>query len=95
VAVVIVFETHWLTTDNEAGVATGWLDGQLSERGRALALELGWRRRDDGVEAVFASDLAARWRQLSLPSAGPGSRSTWMGAARMRPPSAADRRMTS
>jgi broad specificity phosphatase PhoE len=55
VAVAVVFETHSLTTDNEAGVATGWLDGQLSERGRALAKELGRRRRNDGVEAVFAS----------------------------------------
>ena len=26
-AVDVVFETHSLTTDNEAGVATGWLDG--------------------------------------------------------------------
>jgi hypothetical protein len=32
VAVAVVFETHSLTTDNEAGLATGWLDGQLSER---------------------------------------------------------------
>jgi hypothetical protein len=27
VAVAIVFATHSITTDNEAGVATGWLDG--------------------------------------------------------------------
>jgi broad specificity phosphatase PhoE len=40
-AVGIVFETHSVTTDNEAGVATGWLDGQLSERGRTLAAALG------------------------------------------------------
>jgi broad specificity phosphatase PhoE len=57
VAVAIVFETHSLTTDNEAGVATGWLDGQLSERGKVLAAELGRRRRHDGIAAVFASDL--------------------------------------
>jgi broad specificity phosphatase PhoE len=56
-AVEVVFETHSVTTDNQAGVATGWLDGGLSERGRALATELGRRRRDDGVAAVFASDL--------------------------------------
>jgi broad specificity phosphatase PhoE len=41
VAVAIVFETHSLTTDNKAGLATGWLDGRLSERGRVLAAELG------------------------------------------------------
>ena len=53
----IVFETHSISTDNERGLATGWLDGSLSERGRELARELGGRRRSDGVAAVFASDL--------------------------------------
>ena len=57
-AVEIVFETHSLTEDNEAGIATGWLSGKLSARGRALARELGERRRDDGLAAVFTSDLA-------------------------------------
>ena len=56
--VEVVFETHALTTDNENGIATGWLDGMLSERGRAFAVELGERRRDDGIAGVFASDLA-------------------------------------
>jgi broad specificity phosphatase PhoE len=54
----IVFETHSLTVDNERGLATGWLGGALSARGRDLAEELGERRRDDGIDAVFASDLA-------------------------------------
>ena len=54
----IVFETHALSTDNERGVATGWLGGALSERGRELARQLGERRRDDGIQAVFTSDLA-------------------------------------
>jgi len=54
----LVFETHSLTVDNELGIATGWLGGALSARGRALAEELGERRRDDGIDAVFASDLA-------------------------------------
>ena len=64
--VAIVFETHSLTTDNEAGVATGWLDGQLSERGRALAIELGRRRRPDGIAAVFASDLGRAVETVQL-----------------------------
>ncbi|HOF87680.1 MAG TPA: histidine phosphatase family protein, partial [Armatimonadota bacterium] len=51
------FETHALSQDNEHGIATGWLDGQLSERGRALAAEMGVRRRHDGLQAVFTSDL--------------------------------------
>ena len=54
----IVFETHSLTVDNERGVATGWLGGALSAHGRALARELGERRRDDRIDAVFSSDLA-------------------------------------
>ena len=65
-AVNIVFETHSLTTDNEVGVATGWLDGQLSERGRALAAELGRRRRHDGIATVFASDLGRAVETVEL-----------------------------
>jgi broad specificity phosphatase PhoE len=72
VAVGIVFETHSLTTDNEAGVATGWLDGQLSERGRALARELGRRRRRDGVAAIFASDLGRAVETVELAFGGSG-----------------------
>jgi len=57
VTVEIVFETHALTEDNEKGFATGWRPGRLSERGRANAAALGRRRRDDGIAAVFSSDL--------------------------------------
>ena len=56
--VALVFETHALTTDNERGVATGWLGGMLSQRGRSLAAELGARRRHDGIDEVLCSDLA-------------------------------------
>jgi 2,3-bisphosphoglycerate-dependent phosphoglycerate mutase len=57
VPIEIVFETHALTEDNERGIATGWLPGRLSERGRELAAAMGQRRRDDGLAAVFCSDL--------------------------------------
>jgi 2,3-bisphosphoglycerate-dependent phosphoglycerate mutase len=57
-AIQLVFETHAMTLDNEQGRATGWLPGQLSERGRAQARQLGQRRTDDGITAVFSSDLA-------------------------------------
>jgi alpha-ribazole phosphatase/probable phosphoglycerate mutase len=56
-SVSIVYETHATTTDNEAGIATGWLPGELSETGRRQAAELGKRRRNDGIAAVFSSDL--------------------------------------
>ena len=57
----IVYETHSTSEHNEAGIATGWLGGALSATGRAQAVELGERRRDDGIEAVYASDL---WRAM-------------------------------
>jgi 2,3-bisphosphoglycerate-dependent phosphoglycerate mutase len=57
-AIEIVFETHSTTTDNERWVASGWLDGQLSPLGRRQAKELGERRADDELAAVFCSDLA-------------------------------------
>jgi broad specificity phosphatase PhoE len=53
----IVFETHSISEDNEHAIATGWRDGQLSARGRILAGELGARRCNDGIQAVFTSDL--------------------------------------
>ncbi|MEO3816115.1 histidine phosphatase family protein [Plantactinospora sp. B24E8] len=56
-AVDIVYETPGATTDDEAGIAGGWLPGQLSERGRQDARELGERRRTDGLNAIFCSDL--------------------------------------
>ena len=56
-AIKLVFETHSWTEDNDRGVATGWNHGRLSQRGRVLARQLGDRRRADGIEAVFTSDL--------------------------------------
>lgn len=54
----LVYETHATTVDNENGVATGWLPGLLSACGRAEAAEMGERRRDAGLAAVYSSDLA-------------------------------------
>ncbi|GAA3445022.1 histidine phosphatase family protein [Planomonospora venezuelensis] len=71
-AVTIVYETHSITTDNEAGIATGWLPGELSPRGRELARELGERRRDDGPAAVFTSDLRRAVQTAEIAFAGRG-----------------------
>ena len=57
-AIEVVFETHSTTVDNEQGRATGWLPGQLSAEGQEQARRLGLRRKDDGITAVFTSDLA-------------------------------------
>ena len=56
-SIQIVFETHSISEDNERGIATGWHHGQLSEKGLMLAAELGQRRRNDGIQAIFTSDL--------------------------------------
>ena len=68
----LVFETHSLSTDNERGIATGWLDGELSRRGRELAAELGARRHADGLDAVFTSDLRRAVETAELAFAGSG-----------------------
>jgi 2,3-bisphosphoglycerate-dependent phosphoglycerate mutase len=65
-AVDIVFETHAISTDNEAGLATGWHPGRLSPRGEAAARELGERRRDDGLTAVFTSDLTRALQTVAI-----------------------------
>jgi len=57
VTVSLVYETHSISTDNETGIATGWLPGKLSEAGRNAARDLGERRRDDGIAVVYVSDL--------------------------------------
>jgi 2,3-bisphosphoglycerate-dependent phosphoglycerate mutase len=56
--VACVFETHSWSVDNELGLASGWRDSPLSQRGRSSAVELGERRREDGIQVVFSSDLA-------------------------------------
>jgi alpha-ribazole phosphatase/probable phosphoglycerate mutase len=70
VAVEIIFETHAISTDNEAGIATGWLQGRLSGAGRRRARELGERRRDDDLAAVFVSDLARAVETAQIAFAG-------------------------
>ncbi|HXF98422.1 MAG TPA: histidine phosphatase family protein [Gaiellaceae bacterium] len=56
-AVDLVYETHSRSVDNERGIATGWLQGELSAEGRRLARALGERRRRDGIACVLTSDL--------------------------------------
>jgi 2,3-bisphosphoglycerate-dependent phosphoglycerate mutase len=72
-ATTIVFETHALSEDNERGVASGWAHGRLSEHGRRLAAQLGDRRRNDGIAAVFSSDLrrAVETTAIAFPSGDP------------------------
>jgi broad specificity phosphatase PhoE len=68
--VEIVFETHATTTDNERWVASGWLDSKLSPTGRRQATELGQRRSDGELAAVFTSDLGAAVETARIAFAG-------------------------
>jgi broad specificity phosphatase PhoE len=67
---VVVFETHATSDDNEAGIATGWRPGRLSAAGREQAHALGDRRRADGIDAVFSSDLARAVETAELAFSG-------------------------
>ena len=71
----ILFETRAISTDNEAGIATRWLEGQLSEEGRRLARRLGERRRGEWIDTVYASDLGRAIETPSSPSATAAFRS--------------------
>jgi broad specificity phosphatase PhoE len=53
----ITYFVHSITEDNEKGLATGWMQGKLSEEGirRALKLKTDLSSRD--FDAVFCSDL--------------------------------------
>lgn len=57
-SVEIIFETHSTSVDNELGVASGWRDVCLSEKGKRQAKALGERRLTERVDAVFTSNLA-------------------------------------
>lgn len=68
----IIFETHSISVDNERGVASGWLDCSLSEKGEHLAKELGERRLTERIDAVFVSDLARAMETASIAFGGSG-----------------------
>lgn len=69
-SVRVVYETHSTSVDNEIGIATGWLEGNLSDTGRQQARKLGERRRDDGLAIVFTSDLRRAVETAEIAFAG-------------------------
>jgi broad specificity phosphatase PhoE len=66
--VTLYFETHSTSLDNEAGLASGWFDVDLSPRGEEQARELGRRYADVPLGHVYASDLkrAARTAEIAF-----------------------------
>jgi broad specificity phosphatase PhoE len=69
-SVDVVYETHSTSVDNEVGIATGWLEGALSDTGKQQAQRLGGRRRDDGLAVVFTSDLRRAVETAEIAFAG-------------------------
>jgi len=53
----IIFEAHSTTIDNEAKLASGWNDIDLSELGYRQSQELKDRYVDKKIDAIFPSDL--------------------------------------
>lgn len=64
--VIIVFESHATTLDNETGLSSGWFDVELSELGKRQAQELGERRKDEHFDAIFCSDLKRSYHTADI-----------------------------
>jgi broad specificity phosphatase PhoE len=68
--VTIIFESHSTTVDNEAGLASGWVDCELSDLGRQQAAALGQRRQNQAIDAIFCSDLQRSFKTAEIAFAG-------------------------
>ncbi len=55
--VKITYFVHGTTIDNEKGIATGWLPGELSELGKTQSRELATAIARKEFDVVFCSDL--------------------------------------
>lgn len=66
----LVYETHATSLDNEAGLASGHFDVDLSAAGERQADELGHRYAGDPPSLVLASDLRRAWRTAEIAFAG-------------------------
>jgi len=64
--VEIIFEAHSTTTDNEARLASGHNDVELSELGIRQSYELGERRRAEHFDAIFCSDMQRSYKTAEL-----------------------------
>lgn len=64
--VTIIFESHATTKDNEAQLASGHNDVDLSEGGVRQAGELGRRYLDQQFAAIYCSDMKRAYRTAEL-----------------------------
>ncbi|MBI4296393.1 MAG: histidine phosphatase family protein [Chloroflexi bacterium] len=71
-SVEIIFENHSTSADNEHRVASGWLDGCLSDKRKKQAKALGERRLTERIDAIFSSDLARAIETTNIAFGGSG-----------------------
>lgn len=64
--VTIIFESHATTFDNEAHLASGHNDVELSPFGKTQAKELGERYKNDHFDAIFCSDLQRSYKTAEI-----------------------------
>lgn len=64
--VTIIFESHSTTFDNEAHLASGHNDAELSSLGIKQAKELGERRKVEHFDAIFCSDLQRSFKTAEI-----------------------------
>lgn len=62
----VLFETHATSLDNEAGLASGWYDVDLSPRGESQARALGDRYRTRELDVIICSDLRRSFRTAQI-----------------------------
>ena len=62
----IIFESHATSIDNEKGIASGWLDPSLSEKGVEQAKELGQRYRAESPRIIYVSDLKRSYETAKI-----------------------------
>jgi len=62
----IIFESHATTVDNEAGLASGWADCELSTLGEKQAAELGQRYQNENIDVIFCSDLQRSYQTAEI-----------------------------
>lgn len=64
--IVIIFESHGTTFDNENHLSSGWFDAELSPLGEEQAKELGERYKDENFDAVFCSNLQRSYKTAEI-----------------------------
>ena len=64
--VTIIFEAHATSLDNEAHLASGHNDVELSELGKRQAKELGERYKGENFDAIFCSDLQRSYKTAEI-----------------------------